>query len=171
MTDDDVKAAAAYFSSMKWTPWVTVVEATTVPKTRIAQGLFLKLDGNAREPIGDRIIEVPESTEGTELLRDARSPFVAYVPVGSIKRGEALVTTGGAGRTTRCAVCHGANLGGLGPVPGIAGRSASYVVRQLYDMQQGTRKGLWSDLMKPVVANLTDADMTAIAAYTATRVP
>jgi cytochrome c553 len=58
---------------------------------------------------------------------------------------------------------------GLGPVPGIAGRSPSYMVRQLYDMQQGVRKGVWSDLMKPVVANLTDADMLAIAAYTASR--
>ena len=77
--------------------------------------------------------------------------------------------TGGAGKTTQCGVCHGADLRGLGPVPGIAGRSPSYMVRQLYDMQQGVRKGVWSDLMKPVVANLTDADMLAIAAYTASR--
>jgi cytochrome c553 len=44
-------------------------------------------------------------------------------------------------------------------------------VRQLYDMQQGTRKGVWSDLMKGVVAKLTNEDMLAIAAYTASRVP
>ena len=92
------------------------------------------------------------------------------MPVGSIKKGEALVTTGG-GKTTHCAVCHGADLKGLGPVPGIAGRSPSYTVRQLFDMQHGTRKGVWTDLMKPVVANLTNDDMLAIAAYTASRVP
>jgi cytochrome c553 len=86
-----------------------------------------------------------------------------------VKRGEALVKSGGGGKTTQCGVCHGADLMGLGPVPGIAGRSPSYMVRQLYDMQQGVRKGVWSDLMKPVVANLTDADMLAIAAYTASR--
>jgi cytochrome c553 len=86
-----------------------------------------------------------------------------------VKRGEALVKSGGGGKTTQCGVCHGADLMGLGPVPGIAGRSPSYMVRQLYDMQQGIRKGVWSDLMKPVVANLTDADMLAIAAYTASR--
>jgi cytochrome c553 len=80
------------------------------------------------------------------------------------------VTTGG-GKTTGCAVCHGADLKGLGPVPGIAGRSPSYTVRQLYDMQQGMRKGVWTDLMKPVVEKLSNEDMLAIAAYTASRMP
>jgi cytochrome c553 len=170
MTDEDVRSAAEYFAAMKWTPWIKVVEAGTVPKTRIAGGMFLRLDGSETEPIGDRIIEVPDDTERTEALRDPRSGFTAYVPPGSIKKGEALVTTGG-GKTTRCAVCHGTDLKGLGPVPGIAGRSPSYTVRQLFDTQRGTRKGVWADLMKPVVANLTDADMLAIAAYTASRVP
>jgi cytochrome c553 len=168
MTDEEVKASAEYFTSMKWTPWIKVVETATVPKTRIAGGMFLKLEGHDSEPIGARIIETPEDTERTEVLRDPRSGFIAYVPVGSLKKGEALVTTGG-GKTTRCAVCHGADLHGLGPVPGIAGRSPSYMVRQLYDTQQGTRKGVWADLMKPVVANLTDEDMLAIAAYAASK--
>jgi cytochrome c553 len=172
MSDDEIKASAAYFSSMKWTPWIRVVETDTVPKTRIAGGMFLVLDGAeaGKEPIGQRIIEAPEKTEDTELLRNPRSGFVAYVPPGSIKKGEALVTNG-AGKTTQCAVCHGAGLEGLGPVPGIAGRSPSYLVRQLYDMQQGTRKGQWTDLMKPVVAKLTAEDMLNIAAYAASRVP
>jgi len=168
MTDDEVKAAAQYFGAIKWTPWIKVVEAKTVPKTRIAGGMFL-VEGEEKEPIGQRIIETPENTEATEMLRDARSGFIAYVPVGSLKKGEALVTSGGGGKTTQCAVCHGADLQGLGPVPGIAGRSPSYVVRQLYDMQQGSRTGTWTDLMKPVVAKLSADDMLAIAAYTAAR--
>jgi cytochrome c553 len=170
MTDEEVKAAADYFGAMKWTPWIKVVETGTVPRTRIAGGMFLKLDGGDAEPIGDRIIEVPDDSERTESLRDPRSGFTAYVPTGSLKKGEALVTTGG-GKTTRCSVCHGADLKGLGPVPGIAGRSPSYTVRQLFDTQHGARKGLWADLMKPVVANLTNDDMLAIAAYTASRTP
>jgi len=171
MTDEETQAAAKYFSSMKWTPWIKVVEANTVPKTRIAGGMFLKLEGGETEPIGQRIIEAPDDAEHTEALRDPHSGFTAYVPVGSLKKGEALATTGGGGKTTQCAVCHGADLKGLGPVPGIAGRSPSYTARQLYDMQQGTRKGVWSDLMKPVVANLTNDDILALAAYTASRVP
>ena len=172
MTEDEIKAAAQYFGAIKWSsPWIKVVEANSVPKTRIAGGMFLRLEPAENEPIGQRIIETPDETERTETLRDPHSGFTAYVPVGSVKRGEALVTTGGGGKTTSCSVCHGPDLKGLGPVPGIAGRSPSYTVRQLFDMQQGTRKGVWTDLMKPVVEKLTNDDMLAIAAYTASRTP
>jgi cytochrome c553 len=104
-------------------------------------------------------------------LRDPHSGFVAYAPVGSIKTGEALVKTGGNGTTIQCGVCHGPNLEGLGPVPGLAGRSPSYLVRQLYDMQVGTRKGVWSALMKPVVERLTAEDLVALGAYIASVSP
>jgi len=167
MTDDEIKEAAEYFGSMKWTPWIKVIETSTVPKTRIAGGMFLTLEGNEKEPLGNRIIETPENAEATEVLRDARSGFFAYVPVGSVKKGEALATKGG--KITRCDACHGTDLRGLGPVPGIAGRSPSYLVRQMYDMQQGARKGVWTELMKPVVANLSEDDMLVLAAYVASR--
>ncbi len=170
MTDEEIKAAADYFSSMKWTPWIKVVETETVPKTRISVGMFLPLDNGGTEPLGQRIIETPEQPEATEALRDPRSGFIAYAPIGSIKKGEQLVTTGNS-KTVACGVCHGADLKGLGPVPGIAGRSPSYLVRQMYDMQQGTRKGNWTELMKPVVSALSEEDMLNIAAYTASRTP
>ncbi|HKY22239.1 MAG TPA: c-type cytochrome [Vicinamibacterales bacterium] len=169
MTEDEIKASAEYFGSMTWTPWIKVVETRTVPKTRIAGGLFISLPGSDTEPLGQRIIEVPEDN-AREALRDPRSGFVAYVPIGSIKKGEALVRTGG-GRTTACAVCHGADLKGLGPVPGLAGRSPSYSARQLFDMQVGARAGVWADLMKPVVAKLTEEDLINISAYTASLAP
>jgi len=79
--------------------------------------------------------------------------------------------TKGAGRTVQCGTCHGADLKGMGPVPGIAGRSPSYLVRQMYDMQVGTRKGQWTELMKPVVEKLSADDMLVIAAYCASRQP
>ena len=168
MTDDEIKAAAGYFSSMKWTPWIKVVETNTVSKTRIQGGMFLRLEGNEKEPLGKRIIETPDNVEGTELLRDSHSGFTAFVPPGSLKKGEALVS-GGGGKTIACANCHGSDLLGLGPVPGIAGRSPSYLARQLYDMQQGDRHGIWTELMKPVVAKLTADDMLAIVAYVSSR--
>jgi cytochrome c553 len=170
MTEDEIKQAAEYFGSMKWTPWMKVEETSMVPKTRTAGGMFLRLEGDQKEPIGRRIIETPEDAEGTEVLRDDHSGFIVYAPVGSMKRGEALVSTG-ASKTTQCGVCHGPDLTGMGPVPGLAGRSPSYLVRQMYDMQQGNRKGVWTDLMKPVVSKLTDDDMIAIAAYLASRKP
>jgi cytochrome c553 len=170
MTEDEIKESARYFASMPWTPWIRVVETRAVPKTRIQGGMFLRLEGNETEPIGVRIIEAPDNTERTEL-RDPRSGFIAYAPVGSLKAGEALVKTGGNGKTIQCGLCHGPNLEGLGPVPGLAGRSPSYLVRQLYDMQAGARKGVWSALMKPVVEKLTAEDLVAIGAYTASVSP
>jgi cytochrome c553 len=170
MTPEEIKAAADYFGSMKWSPWIKVQEAKVVPKTRIQGGMYLRLEGNETEPLGMRIIESPENFERTEI-RDPHSGFVAYVPVGSIKKGEALVKSGGNGRTVACATCHGATLEGLGPVPGIAGRSPSYITRQLYDMQVGTRTGVWSALMKPVVDKLTAEDLVAIAAYASSLKP
>ena len=93
-----------------------------------------------KEPIGNRIIETPEDLELTEL-RDDTSGFIAYVPPGSLKRGKFLVDKGGDGTTMPCALCHGADLRGKDNVPSIAGRSPSYIVRQLYDMQIASRGG------------------------------
>ncbi len=171
LTPAEIKEAAEYFGKMKWTPWIRVVEATTVPKMRSAGGIWVPVEGEnaGREPIGMRVIETPEKVENTEFLRDPRSGFIAYVPVGSIKKGEALVKTGGNGRTIECAACHGADLMGLGPVPGIAGRSPSYLARQMFDMQAGARSGEWTQLMKPVVAKLTGEDLVNIVAYVSSR--
>ena len=172
MTDDEVKTAARYFSSMSWTPWIKVVETETVPKTHIQNGMFLRIEGDATEPIGQRIIETPVNTEATGAASRSAAPVSSRtcVPVGSIKKGGSdSVIKGGAGKTTQCTICHAADLQGLGPVPGLAGRSPSYLVRQLYDIQRGTRSGVWTSLMTPVVANLTTDDMLAIAAYLASR--
>ena len=132
--------------------------------------MFIALDGGEMEPIGNRIIEVPENLERTEL-RDDASGFIAYAPAGSIRKGEALVKTGSAGKTTACAVCHGAGLRGVGPVPSIAGRSPNQMARQLWDMQHGARNGTWTQLMKPVVAKLTEEDLVSITAYLASLKP
>jgi len=171
MTADEVKAAAEYFAAMPWTPWVKVVETSTVPKMVSRGGIWIPVEGGEKEPIGTRIIETPMNPERTEILRDPRSGFIAYAPAGSIKAGEALARTGGSGRTEACAACHGADLKGMGPVPGIAGRSPSYLVRQMYDMQAGARHGEWAELMKPVVAKLTEADLVNLAAYVSSLMP
>jgi cytochrome c553 len=169
-TEAEVQTAAEYFATLKAKPWIRVVESDTVPKTHVAGWMLVASEPAATEPIGQRIIEMPENLERTEL-RDSASGFVAYVPVGSVEKGRQLATTGGGGKTTQCSICHGADLKGLGPVPALAGRSPSYIVRQLYDMQHGTRNGQWTELMKGVVANLTEEDLVALAAYTASMAP
>jgi cytochrome c553 len=169
-TEAEVKSSAEYFSSLKYKSWIKVVETDTVPKTHVAGFMLVPVEGGGTEPIGQRIIEVAEDLARTSI-RDSRSGFIAYVPVGSIKRGEALVTTGGAGKTTVCGTCHGKDLKGRGDVPPLAGRSPSYTVRQLYDYQSGARAGLLSPQMKEIVAKLTVEDMVSIAAYTASCTP
>jgi cytochrome c553 len=152
---------------MKWTPWVKVVETNTPPKYEATPaGMFMPHAGGGTMPLGKRIVEVPVDPEGTEVLRNPRAGWIAYAPVGSIAKGEALATTGGQGKTVQCNICHGPDLMGLGDVPGIAGRTASYIGRQLYDMQQGTRK---TALMKAVVAKLTEEDFVNLSAYVASR--
>lgn len=172
MTEEEIQASAEYYSSMPWTPWIRVVETEEVPTTRIVLGMYVPLEGEqaGTEPLGLRIIETPENPEHAETLRDPRSGFIAYVPIGAVERGETLVRTGG-GKTIQCAICHGEDLNGLGLVPGLAGRSPSYFVRQMYDIRESSRLGVSTALMKPVVANLTVADMIDMAAYIASVPP
>jgi cytochrome c553 len=169
-TNEEIAAAAAYFSALKPRQHTRVVETDTVPKTFIIANHYASLPSGEKEPIGKRIIEVPEDLEQF-ISRDTHARFVAYVPVGSVARGEALVKTGGAGKTLACMTCHGPDLKGVGQIPGIAGRSTNYTARQLYDIKHGFRAGALAILMKDVVAKLEEDDIVAIAAYLAAQSP
>ena len=169
-TAEEAQAAAAYFSSLKPKANITVVEADTVPVSEIARVFYTVSKTGGTEPIGERILEMPVNVEQFEH-RDTRSQFIAYVPKGSIGKGEALARTGGAGVTTPCATCHGPDLKGIAAVPGIAGRSPSYLVRQLYDFQQRARAGSMGAPMAIVVEKLSHDDMISLAAYAASLKP
>jgi cytochrome c553 len=170
VSDEDVKAAAAYFSSFKLKPWIRVVEVDEVPKTKPAGGMMVVEEAAGKEPIGDRVIEVSENLEHTEL-RDPTSGFIAYVPKGSLAKGKDLVTTGGNGKTMACTMCHGPNLKGTGSIPSIAGRSPSQMARQIIDFQNGSRNGSMAPMMKGVVSKLTAQDIVAITGYLASQEP
>jgi cytochrome c553 len=172
VTDAEVEDAAQYFASVKPRPWIRVVETDTVPRSFVGPGnkRLVHPDGGT-EPLGNRIIEVPEDEE-VVVYRDPSSGFVAYVPKGSIERGKELVTTGGNGKTVRCGVCHGQTLrGGGDEAPPIAGHHPNYIVRQLWNFQSGDRGGLSAEQMLKVVEKLNNDDMLAIAAYVASLTP
>jgi cytochrome c553 len=169
VSPEDLKIAADYFSKLKYKKWIRVVESDTVPKFEISShNMLVKSAGGGTEPLGNRIVEIPENLDLVEL-RDPNSGFVAYVPKGAIARGKKLAQSGNG--AFPCASCHGANLKGDGNVPALAGRSPSGLVRQLYDIKQGTRGGPAVDLMKPEVANMTDQNRIDIAAYLASLKP
>ena len=169
MTDAEIEDAANYFSSMPWTQWIKVIESTTAPKVVSNGGLYVPALGAdaGTEPLGDRIVEIPVNARATEFLRDPHSPFIAYVPVGSIAKGKQLVESGAGGRSLPCASCHGPDLKGVATIPDIASRSPSYMARQINDYQRGTRNGPMAMLMKPVVDKLTEDDIVNITAYLA----
>lgn len=172
ISNEDSQAAAHYYAALEATPgYIKVVEQAEVPKSRVGEGAMrVVIPNGGTEPIGERIVEVPQD----EAAAKARSPhggFIAYVPLGSIAKGETLATTGGAGKTIVCNVCHGEGLKGLGEVPSIAGRSTIYLARQLMDMKSGARIGTWVELHTQVVANLDTNDIIALAAYVASLPP
>jgi cytochrome c553 len=164
----EIDTAAAYFSALRPAANITVVETAVVPKSYVTGWHLAALPGDEREPIGQRIIEVPENLEYF-VSRDSRAHFIAYVPIGSVEQGRAVVA--GGGRTAACAGCHGPDLRGLGAIPPLAGRSPTYLVRQLYDFKHGSRAGSGSILMKPAVERLEIEDMISIAAYAASLPP
>ena len=170
LTDEEINEAAAYFSALKPRRNIRVIETDVVPKPVVANWTWVDHKTGAREPIGKRIVEVPEHLEDFEL-RDARATFIAYVPPGSLKRGEALVTGKLPNLVPACASCHGADLKGMTIAPPIAGRSASYATRQLYEFRVGVRTGSNAALMRPVLEKLDDDDLLAIVAYLASLAP
>jgi cytochrome c553 len=171
VSDADARQAAEWFAAMKPTVWVKVVEADTLPRSyvRTAGRLRLPHPAGGTEPLGNRIVELPINPE-TVTARDPHTGFTAYVPKGSIAKGAALASSG-IGKTVTCAVCHGEGLKGLGDVPRIAGLHPIYIVRQLSSFQTGASAGNAAALMKRVVANLTEDDMIALAAYAASLNP
>jgi len=165
-SDENIRQAAEYFAALKPAVWVQVIETATPPRTFVATaGRHRQLhpDGGT-EPIGRRILEIPADPFRTEI-RDPHSSFIAYVPPGSIARGEALVNGRPSGKTVQCALCHGEGLRGLGEVPRLAGLQPLYVARQLFDIRYGSSAGKAVALMTRVVANLSEDDIIAIASY------
>jgi cytochrome c553 len=171
VADEDVRQAAEYFAAVKPRPFVRVIEAATPPKTYVSADARHRriLPDGGTEPIGRRIIQIPEDPMQV-TIRNPHSGFIAYVPPGSIKKGEALAR-GGNGKTIQCDICHGEQLSGLGEVPRLAGLQPVYVARQLIQMQNGTSAGTNAALMKRVVAKLTEDDIISLAAYVGSLPP
>jgi cytochrome c553 len=165
LSDEEIRQAAEWFASLKPYTWTKVVEAAMVPKTFVGQGRMRFVQpGGGMEPIGSRIITLPQD-QSRVTKRDPHSGFTAYVPPGSLKKGEAFVKTGGSGKSVACAICHGDSLQGLGNVPRLAGLHPIYIARQLHQFKDGTRAGGDAPLMKKPVSQMTDDDILAVAAY------
>jgi cytochrome c553 len=106
-----------------------------------------------------------------------RPPFAPKTPstadAATLARGQALVLNGDAGKTIpACAACHGKGLTGMEPgIPGLVGLRQIYIVAQLTSWRAGERNAAEPDCMKRIASRLTDADITAVAAWLAAQDP
>jgi cytochrome c553 len=177
MSEEDARQAAGYFAGLKPFPYIKVVESETVEKSYVERGgMRLRAPSGGTEPLGKRIIVLPEDEERIMRRDPHGSVTIAHVPAGSIEKGKELVTLGGSGKTVGCAACHGEKLQGEeGPgtsgAPRLAGLQPIYIFRQLYSFQNNSRVGASALLMKPIVAKLTEDDMIAISAYLGSLAP
>jgi cytochrome c553 len=163
-TDAELEQAARYFAGVRARRASRVIEADQVPRTMPLNGLSTLLEGREREPLGRRLVELPLELRRHEL-HDPMAEYVAYVPRGSIARGRALSAGDPAHGVKGCASCHGPALRGVALVPALAGRSPSYMLRQLIAFRTGARNTPASAPMHDVAAALSLDDMVAAAAY------
>ncbi|MGH8113589.1 MAG: c-type cytochrome [Rhodanobacteraceae bacterium] len=167
LTSSDETQAIDYFSATKFVPRVHVVETATVPKTHWKYFVLKPDKSGAREPIGERIIETPVDFNDYSLS-DGRVGYVAYVPPGSIEAGEKIAARG-VGAAPACESCHGAKLQGVGDIPYLAGRSPTYIARELILFREGKRINPGAEPMRTEVSHLTLKDMIDVAAYAGSR--
>jgi cytochrome c553 len=163
VSDADLSAAAAYFAALPAAPRARVVEAAQVPKATPIDFAYRFDNAPPSEPIGLRIVEGPTDWSRFEL-RDPDTAYIAYVPPGSLARGQALAKRGDS-QARPCVSCHGPALTGTSVAPAIAGRSPTYLFRQLYAFKTDARNGTLAESMKSVVGQLSIADMIAVSAY------
>jgi cytochrome c553 len=113
------------------------------------------------------IPRVPQARERLSWL----GTLAAQLTAGAARHGSAMASNGANGLTLACIACHGGKLQGAGLIPPIAGRSPSYLLRQLLAFQTGARAGTAGQPMQAVVARLKIANMIDVAAYAASLPP
>ncbi len=169
-TDEEVAAAAQYFSVQHLQSRVIVIERAKVPKMHVVGWVYAADGGITEEPLGERLLELAPDVRLHESRVDTMR-YIAYVPPGSISRGSAIAHSGMGPSTPGCVSCHGENLHGVGLTPPLAGRSPTYILRQLLAFKTGARSGAAGQPMRGVVANLQMGDMIDAAAYAASLTP
>jgi cytochrome c553 len=162
--------AAAYFAALPRIARYNVIETDSVPaSTPDRFGWHDPVPNGGQEKIAGRIIELPEALDRF-LLLDDHARILTHVPKGAVANGQALARSGGPGGLA-CTSCHGSDLRGTGGTPPLAGRSAAYIARQLWDIRTGARGGPSVALMQDVAANLTPDQIRDVSAYLASRDP
>lgn len=169
-TKEELSSAAAYFSAQSLRPRVVIVETERVPRSRVVGWVYAAEQGMGSEPLGQRLLEFAPDADRHEK-RDDEMRYVAYVPPGSIGRGRHIAQAGLDSPANACRSCHGPRLRGAGLIPPIAGRSPTYILRQLLAFQTGARSGQTGLPMRGVVKSMKIGSMIDAAAYAGSLPP
>ncbi len=169
LTDDEIADAADYFSKQKLGARVNIIEAQRIPRVVRAGWVYAADSSGGEEELGQRIIEVAPDIVRHER-RDDRMIYTAYVPTGSIARGRSIAA-GATNPTLVCSTCHGPTLKGTELGPPLAGRSPTYLARQLLAFQHRTRSTPKAAAMESIASELGMNDMIALAAYAGSLTP
>lgn len=117
---------------------------------------------DAVEKVKDTAAEVTEkvketATEAKEVIKEKAEKVVAAV-TPSTKSGSEIYGS--------CIGCHGAaGEGGVGPQ--LAGQSQADAVAKLHKYKSGEQVGPMTAMMAPMAQGLSDAEIEAVAEYTA----
>lgn len=171
ISESDLKQAAEYYAAIgpERQKWIKTIVSDYVPKGPAPFGgggfRYHAAEGGTEALPPGVVVEVAENDELVRARDQIDGGFLQYVRADDLKLGEDVARKGA------CGTCHGADYRGSGDVPRLAGQHSLYLIRQLKDMQTGARKDPNTKLMKAVVANLSNRDMVAVAAYLASRSP
>jgi cytochrome c553 len=168
LTDEEIEASAKYFAQQKLARRHYVVEGINIPRAEPAFWVYKEVDGT--EDLGERLLEVAPDITRHER-RDPKMQYTVYAPPGSLMRGKSLANTGDKGKTQICSTCHLTRLEGTDKIPPIAGRSPTYLLRQLIAFKNGARTNEAAKQMDAVVEKLELEDMVALAAWVGSLYP
>jgi cytochrome c553 len=169
-TAEEISAAAGYFAAQSLKPRVDVVERARVSRSDVIGWVYVAEKSGGYEPLGERLLEFAPDAIRHEN-RDDGMRYIAYVPRGSIGRGKHIAQAGADSPANACTSCHGPKLCGVGLIPPLAGRSPTYILRQLLAFQTGARSGTTGLPMRAVVKDLKIRGMIDVAAYAASLPP
>lgn len=169
--EPDLKAAVAYYAALPRRTPVKIVVTDAAPPMRTERFGWTYTDptGGKDRALDGAVAETPQSV-GRVFMRDLSNRQIVYVSRSTLTLGETLVHTGGNGGQP-CTLCHGADLRGTAIAPPLAGRDPSYLARQLWDIRSGARSGASVAAMQGPARGLAPRDITAVAAYLASRQP
>jgi len=114
-------------------------------------------------------------TDMAAFFASQRIPFgppePASVSANQLADGEQLAHRGDAAHgIPPCVACHGAQLSGINPgIPGLIGLHSRYISGQIEAWRAGTRHAKAPDCMSDISHRLSDAQITAVAAWLASQ--